>query len=168
MRHLVSLALAAALGACANATDPAAITTSEVDGSSLEITPAKASYGWNEVTQGGVRGTIRNVSDVPLYSNLGDAMSSSEEQEMLYLASADGGVERQTSATAWTRVASPPMIEGSRYVLLRPGQTYQFMAPLTGPGEGGTFRVAVSFRSTLNDEEQAAEGTSYSPTFSIR
>jgi hypothetical protein len=60
------------------------------------------------------------------------------------------------------------MVEGTRFVVLRPGQSYRFIAPVSGTPQTGTFRVAVSFRSTINDEEPATTGTSYSPTFTIR
>ena len=170
-RHLVSLALTfalgGALGACASATDPATVTRTEIDDSALDITLAKSSYGWVETSHEGVRGTVRNVSEAVVYSNVGDAMLISEEQETLYLSSADGVVERQTSTT-WTRVPGLPMVEGTRFVVLRPGRSYHFIAPVSGTPQTGTFRVGVSFRSTIADEEPAQTGTSNSPTFTIR
>jgi hypothetical protein len=177
-RHLVSLALTCALGgalgalgalgACASATDPATVTRTVIDDSALDITLAKSSYGWEEASHEGVRGTIRNVSESAVYSNVGDAMLIAEEQETLYLASADGVVERQASSTSWTRVPGLPMVEGTRFVVLRPGRSYHFIAPVSGTPQTGTFRVGVTFRSTIADEEQARTGTSYSPTFTIR
>ena len=172
-RHLVSLAVTLTFGlgaaSCANATDPATLTRNEIDGSAYSISVAKGTYDWEEASHEGVRGTIRNVTDRELYSNLGDAMVIGAEQQMLYVANfSDGVVERRTSATSWTRVPSLTMVEGTRFVVLRPGQSYTFIAPVAGTPQSGTFRIGISFRSTINDEEPAETGTSYSPAFTIR
>jgi hypothetical protein len=59
-------------------------------------------------------------------------------------------------------------IEGTRFVLLRPGQEYHFIAHVAGTPRLGTYRISVAYRSTMNDEDRATINTGSSPGFEIR
>jgi hypothetical protein len=59
-------------------------------------------------------------------------------------------------------------IEGTRFVLLRPGQEYHFIAHVAGTPRSGTYRISVAYRSTMNDEDRATIDAGSSPGFEIR
>ena len=80
----------------------------------------------------------------------------------------DGAVERRTGENVWVRAETAVAIEGTRLVLLRPGQEYQFIAHVSGTPRPGNYRVGLTYRSTMNDEDRAITGIGYSPGFDIR
>ena len=154
-----------ALSACATASDP----LGKVGPGSLAIEPEKSSYTWSEASADGIRGTIRNTSDRILYSKIGDAFLISVDQDPLLIANfSDGAVERQVAADSWARVPTLYSIEGVRFVVLRPGQTYHFLGQVSGTPQVGTYRVAISYRTSINDEQPSASFTDHSATFTVR
>jgi hypothetical protein len=167
-RFVVGFICTVALVACGTSTgtDPLA---NQFAAGTVVITVDKATYTWDEASTAGVRGTIQNTSDRTVYSNIGDAFNGSMEQDPVLIAhGSDGTVERQVGADAWVRSETAIAIEGTRFVMLRPGQAYHFIAPLAGTPRTGTHRIAVAYRSTINDEERATVGTGRSASFEIR
>lgn len=163
--HWGMLFFASALTACATASDP----LGNPSPGSLAIEPEKSSYTWSEASADGIRGTIRNTSDRILYSRIGDAFLISVDQDPLLIANlSDGAVERQIGSDTWARVPTASSIEGVRFVVLRPGQTYHFIGQLSGTPQDGMYRVAISYRTSINDEEPSRSFTDHSPAFAVR
>ena len=84
------------------------------------------------------------------------------------LRGSDGAIERKNGQNVWAAVETAVAIEGTRFVLLRPGQEYHFIAHVSGASRPGTYRVSITYRSTINDEERATIGRDYSAGFDIR
>ena len=165
--HILLFAVAA-MAACDSATDTPPLTN-EITASSVFVTVDKATYTWEEASTQAIRGKIQNVSESPVYSRIGDAFNSSLEQDPLLIAhGSDGSVERRTEQNGWDRVETAVAIEGTRFVLLRPGQEYHFIAPVAGTPRSGTYRISVAYRSTMNDEEPATITIGSSLGFEIR
>ena len=169
MRHyLVSLLLAAISTSCA---DHAALAPKPLTTGALSIQLDQTSYTTSEASGngGGIRGTIRNNDSRPYYTKLGDAFGGGEEQDQLYIAAfSDGALERETPSASWSAVQAPLLIEGVRFVILKPGRTYRFIATATGDVQPGNYRISVSYRSTIADEEPAVTGKDVSSVFLIR
>jgi hypothetical protein len=168
-QYLVSLLLAAISTSCA---DHAALAPSPpLTTGALSIQLDKMSYAASEASGngGGIGGTIRNNDTRSYYTKLGDAFIAGEEQEQLYIAAfSDGALERETPSASWAMVQGPMLVEGVRFVILRPGRMYRFIATATGDVQPGNYRISVSYRSTIADEEPAVTGKDVSPVFPIR
>jgi hypothetical protein len=142
---------------------------SQIAAGTVVITLDKSTYTWNEASTEGVRGTLRNTSDATVYSKLGDAFNSAIKQDPVFISyGSDGSVERSAGSDQWLKAETAILIEGTKFIMMRPGESYQFIAPLSGTAQSGTYRIAVTHRSTMNDEERAAVKTSYSANFEIR
>ena len=169
MRHyLVSLLLATISSACA---DGAAVGPSGLTTGAPSIQLDKTSYTAAEASGngGGIRGTIVNNDSRSYYTKLGDAFGGGEEQDQVYIAAfSDGALERETPSASWTVVQGPLLVEGVRFVILRPGRTYRFIANATGDVQPGNYRISVTYRSTIADEEPAVTGKDLSGVFPIR
>jgi hypothetical protein len=167
---LVRLLLAVITTACA---DGAAVApSSPLTTGALSIQLDKTSYTPSEASANGgegIRGTIRNNDSRSYYTRLGDAFAAGEEQEQLYIAGfSDGALERETASASWAAVQAPLLVEGVRFVILKPGRTYRFIANATGDVQPGNYRITVSYRSTIADEEPAVTGKDVSAVFQIR
>jgi hypothetical protein len=142
---------------------------SQIVAGTVVVTVAKSTYTWDEASTDGVRGTLKNTSDATIYSKIGDGFNSAIEQDPLYISQfSDGSVERSVGTNEWVKAETAILIEGTRFIVLRPGQSYEFIAPVSGSRQAGTYRIAVTHRSTINDEERATVHTSYSTSFEIR
>jgi hypothetical protein len=168
LRFVVAVGLTVVAMSCSTPVDTTE-PNSQIAAGTVVITLDKSSYTWEEASTDGVRGTLRNTSDATIYSRLGDAFNGAIEQDPLFIShGSDGSVERSAGTNQWLKADMAILIEGTRFIVLRPGQSYQFIAPLSGAARQGTYRIAVTHRSTINDEERAAVNTSYSAIFEIR
>jgi hypothetical protein len=157
------------IAACGTASEPTG-SRHAVDNAVLSIQVEKSSYTWTEATTGGngIRGTIRNTSDRDYYAKLGDAFNGSVDQEPLHIANfSDGTVERETAPGTWISVPGAHLIEGVSVVALRGGRTYDLIAHVSGEPRAGTHRIAVTYRTSL-DDLAAPSFRSTSPSFQIR
>ncbi|MGH7714174.1 MAG: hypothetical protein ACREOG_23035 [Gemmatimonadaceae bacterium] len=137
-------------------------------GSALVITPAKATWTWEEVTMpggSGLRATLRNGSARALTSALGDGFNAEAEQTDLYLAASGGGaVERRDQTGAWQEASLAFLVEGTKPVLLRPGANYALTAFLQGTRRTGSYRIRIDYVASADGVRQS----DYSATFEIR
>ncbi|HZI29133.1 MAG TPA: hypothetical protein VFD64_13280 [Gemmatimonadaceae bacterium] len=158
-----------AVTACDAPTDTLPLTNAITAPGTVVVTVDRATYTWEEAQTQGIRGKIKNTGSSPVYSSIGDAFNSSLEQDPLLIAyGSDGAIERKNGENVWAAVETAVAIEGTRFVLLRPGQEYHFIAHVAGASRPGTYRVSVTYRSRINDEERATIGVDYSAGFDIR
>ena len=142
---------AVAVTACEAPSDTLPLPNAITVAGTVLVTMDKATYTWEEAQTQGIRGKIKNTGSSPVYSSIGDAFNSSLEQDPLLIAQgSDGAIERKNGENVWAAVETAVAIEGTRFVLLRPGQEYRFIAHVAGVRRPGTYRVSITYRSTIN------------------
>jgi len=112
-----------------------------------------------------LRATVFNQNpDQTYFANLGDGFNSSLDQERLYIAEGTGGyVERLTPDGSWLPIPRPLLVEGSRFVALRPRQTYQLVLPAINVGK--IFRLKIEYFDQIDPAPGATPRVDYSTNF---
>jgi hypothetical protein len=135
----------------------------------LKIMTSKTEYTW----QGdglGMQATIHNESDQTYYAKLGDRFNSSIDQENLFVAEGSTGyIERLNSDGSWSAMPRGILIEGVRFVALRPQQTYRLSASLYAwhGNETGQFRIKVEYFDRIDPPPATSPMVDYSNVFTI-
>ncbi len=139
----------------------------------LEITTERLEYSWRAEDLGSsrlVRATLVNKSDQTLYARLGDAMIGSIDQEDLHVAyGSHGHLEQWQAPNSWRELPSGILIEGVRFVALRPQQSHRLLVHLYSlqGNETGQFRVRVDYFERIDPPEGATPQVDYSNVFTI-
>ena len=115
----------------------------------------------------GLEATLRNVTNQTYYANVGDAFNAAVEQDPLLTSSgSDAVVEGKDSYNVWAPLEQGVMIEGTKYVAIRPGKNYRLISVVDAPSFRGQARIRVRYSTTPN-----AAGTitvDYSNVFEVR
>jgi len=115
----------------------------------------------------GLEATVRNNGSQTVYTKAGDTFNSAEEQDPFHTSNdSDAEVEGKNSNGAWTQLDTGIMIEGTKYIALKPGKTYRLISVINAPTFRGQARIRLAY-STVPD----ASGTvavDYSNVFEIR
>ncbi len=115
----------------------------------------------------GLEATLKNTTNQTLYANIGDGFNSAEEQDPLSTSSgSDAVVEGRGANDVWSPLIQGQMIEGTKYVALKPGKTYRLHSVIGAPSFRGQARIRVRYSNTPN-----ATGTvaiDYSNVFEVQ
>jgi hypothetical protein len=139
----------------------------------LSIKTDKHSYRWEPddlTTSGLIYATLKNESDSTLYAMMGDGFNSSIDQQNLYVAQGTGGyIQRQHADGWWEVMPRGWIIEGTRFIALRPGESYRLSAPVHewSGTETGVFRFEVEYFDRIEPEPGALPFVDYSNAFTI-
>jgi hypothetical protein len=139
----------------------------------LEISVQKNEYTWGTEDLGisrQVEATVFNHSEQTYYAMLGDGFNGSLDQETLFVAEGTGGfIERNESDGSWRAMPRGMLIEGTRFVALRPQKSYRLLAYL-GPWQGtetGQFRIKIEYFDQINPPPGNSPQVDYSQVFEI-
>jgi hypothetical protein len=141
--------------------------------SNLEITTQRAEYTWGPEDLGASRqieATVFNHSDRTYYAKLGDGFNSSLNQETLFVAEGTGGfIERDESDGSWRAMPRGMLIEGTRFVALRPQKNYRLMTSLYNwrGDETGQFRIKIEYFDQMDPPPGSSPHVDYSQVFEI-
>jgi hypothetical protein len=139
----------------------------------LEISAQKVEYTWGSEDLGASRqieATVFNHSDRAYYARLGDGFNSSLDQEILFVAEGTGGfIERNKSDDSWRAMPRGMLIEGTRFVALRPQKSYRLLAYLGSwqGNETGQFRIKIEYFDRNDPPPGTAPKVDYSHAFTI-
>ncbi len=142
-------------------------------GGNLEIATERRQYSWHADDLGSsrlVRATLVNKSDQTFYARLGDAMIGSIDQDVLHVAhGSHGHIEQWQAASSWRELPPSILIEGVRFVALRPRQSHRLLAHLYSSqgNETGQFRLRVEYFDRIDPPEGATPKMDYSNVFTI-
>lgn len=119
-----------------------------------------------------VGGTIENQSDTTFYSRLGDGFGPPEQEELSIAANSEGYVEKyDESHDSWFEIdVLPLLIEGSRFVPIKPSKDYTIHAPLekdSDEDEMGTYRIRVNYYEVENPDSTISPFQDFSNVFEI-
>jgi hypothetical protein len=139
----------------------------------LEITTQKVEYTWGPEDLGASRqieATVFNHSVRTYYARLGDGFNSSIDQEILFIAEGSGGsIERYGSEGTWRVMPRSLLVEGTRFVTLRPQKAYRLQAYLGSwrGDEVGQFRIKVEYFERNEPPPGTTPKVDYSHAFTI-
>jgi hypothetical protein len=162
MRHSIAfLAIAALMAACSGGNGGLEVTPQTTE---LQVSVEKSSYARSDldITAGGtgVRGTIRNVGERVLYSNVGDGFNGSLDQDPVHVSNGSDGALERAEGSQWVTVAGAQMIEGTRVVAFRPGRSYTVIAYAGGAVPAGTYRLSIRVRESVDAQQPSARVSS--------
>lgn len=171
LRRIVSASLMTASLACANGSDPVALRNREVHSGFLVITPSRTSYDWNETTTNGtgIVATVKSSSTTTFYAKLGDAFNSALDQPDIFAAEGSSGfIERTGDGINWSQAERAFLVEGVRYIAIRPNQIYTLRAFSSGTKVTGTYRLRIDYQDALDVAGPTRMYRDNSPTFTLR
>jgi hypothetical protein len=97
----------------------------------------------------GLEATLFNSTNRMLYANVGDAFNGADEQNPLVTtAGSDAVVEGKNSYGVWSPLDQGVMVEGTKYVTLKPGTTYRLISIIGAPTFRGQARIRVRYSTT--------------------
>lgn len=184
MRNLLIFSLTILLTAsCTKDTDPVSTSftfnglfSGSLDGDgNLVIKTGRQSYSWeqNESTYTlTVRGTVDNSTETVYYSKTGDGFGPLEQERLFFADNSAGYLERYDSVeSTWREVnLLTVLIEGSRFVPLKPEKQYSFETFLLwreDKEENGIFRLRIDYYDQSEPGEIAKPFKDYSNMFTI-
>jgi hypothetical protein len=165
MRHYFLLVLSSVLIAqCNNVTAPLPSGAA----ANFTIVLVKSDYSQDEASTWGIRATVTNTSkDANFFANVGDGFNSALDQPVIFAAMGTHAIiERQVSGTKWTNANAGALIEGSRFVRLSAGKSYDLEGSIA-PKSPGTYRVRLDY-FTRDDDPTETPHHAYSTMFSVR
>jgi hypothetical protein len=115
-----------------------------------------------------VQATVTNSSaDQSFFSNVGDGYNSALDQPRIYAAlGTHAFIERHIAGMKWADANTAILIEGSRFVVLGAGKTYELEGAIK-PTSPGTYRVRLDYFTRNNDPTEKAR-QAYSATFQVK
>lgn len=140
-------ALAAFIAACA----PELVVPSASAGNLVIRT--QGSIAANAIAFGGagLQATLHNTSSQTFYAKIGDAFNSADEQDPLATSQgSDGVVEGKGAMSSWFPLTQGVMVEGTKYIALKPGKTYQLVSLVAESGYRGQARIRVRYSDAPN------------------
>ncbi|MFN8573651.1 MAG: hypothetical protein U0132_16470 [Gemmatimonadaceae bacterium] len=115
----------------------------------------------------GFEATVRNTGATTVFANVGDAFNSAVEQNPIYTSmGSDAIVEVESNPGTWSSITFSVMVEGTRYIALKPGKTYRLISMADVGAFRGQGRVRVQYNSSADGSGNAF--VDYSNTFEIR
>ncbi len=176
--RVLSVVAALFLWHCAHSTAPSdkgiARLAPQINGSgALQIKTEREDYSWRAEDLGSNRliaATLVNNSDQTFYAILGDAFIANLEQEVLHVAEGSHGhIEQWQASDSWHELPRGILIEGVRFVALRPQQSHRLLAHLYSlqGNETGEFRLRVEYFDRIDPPEGATPRRDYSNVFAI-
>jgi hypothetical protein len=152
-----------ALG-CATVTDPPSGTGE----GKFEIALAQPEFTQREAAEFGIRATVRNLSGQDFFARVGDAFNAALEQQSIFAGVGTHAViERRVSDSQWQNANTGVLVEGSRFVVMRAGKSYQLTGSIA-PNSPGTYRIRLDYTSLNDDPAAVLPFRDYSPTFLVR
>ena len=154
-----------AIAGCATVTGPPA--RDAVD--NFRIVLDRPEYTQDEASDFGIHATVTNTSsDHDFYARVGDAFNSALEQPTIFAARGTHAViERRVSDLVWENANAGVLIEGSRFVMLRAGESYRLMGSIA-PDAPGTYRIRLEYSARNDDPSPTPPFHEYSATFRVR
>lgn len=149
------------------------LTGYENAGGNLEITTPKTEYTWSPEDLGASRqieAAVFNQSDRTYYAKLGDGFNGSLDQETLFVAEGTGGfIERHEPDGSWRAMPRGMLIEGTRFVALRPQKNYRLISSLYNwrGDESGQFRIKIEYFDQIDPPPGNSLRVDYSQIFRI-
>jgi len=138
--------------------------TAALQDGDVTLTTSANSYEWDSGT--GIEATITNHGERPYFARLGDGFNGDMEQAVLFAAAGSDGYVERRDGDSWVPLERLFLIEGVRFVVLKPGSSYTLFAHLTGRKVTGTHRLRVDY---FDSEGGGAKvGEAISPHFVVR
>ena len=165
MRVYVLLVLSSVLIAqCNNVTAPLSSGTA----ASFTIVVAKPEFTQDEASSSGIRATVTNTSkEQNFFSNVGDGYNAALDQPRIFaVVGTHAVIERQGVGMKWSDANVGFLIEGSRFVMLSAGKSYDLEGTIA-PKSPGTYRIRLDY-FTRNDDQTEKPRHAYSTTFRVR
>ena len=147
------------------------------DGSGkLSIETERTVYSWQRGESDKyiiLLGTLKSDEEDTLYSQMGDGFGGTEQDQLFVAANSAGHVENYDPVEKEWRDLDITLllIEGSRFVPIRPDREYMIYAHLavnSNNEEKGQFRIRVDYYSTNDPGSDAVPFYDYSNVFVIR
>ncbi len=143
---------------------------------SLSIKTEKNIYSWQEGESEQiiiVQGSFENRSDETYYSRIGDGFGPPEQDQLFIAGNSAGQIEKyNNSDNSWYEInITGFLIEGSRFVPLKPSKVYSIYAHLTIEKEGedkGKYRLRIDYYDKSDPSEDETPLRDYSNIFEIR
>ena len=120
-----------------------------------------------------IQGTLTNESDSIFYSRLGDGFGPSEQEQLFIACNSEGYIEKYNeSDKSWNeKDLCLYLIEGSRFVSVRPSQDYSIFGHLAknrDENETGIYRIRIDYYDIENPDSIATPYHDYSNSFEIK
>lgn len=131
-------------------------------------------YGDDEIKKRIViQGVLENISGNIYYSKVGDGFNAADEQDPLHIADNSAGYleKYDEKNNSWNEVKLLGfLIEGSRYISMKPSKTYTIHAYLSiglDKEEKGIYRFRIDYYNKGNPDDTVVPFSDYSNTFRI-
>ena len=73
-----------------------------------------------------------------------------------------------SDGSTWSQAERALLVEGVRFIAIRPNQTYTLRSFSGGPKVTGTYRLRIDYQNTLDSAGPTQTYRDYSPTFTVR
>ena len=181
---LLAVGMAAWAASCAVTTSPPAGREDNAPTVAIRIVVHQSVYTPDDASQAGIKATVTNASARNFYARVGDRMNGALDQPNIWAAVGTHAViERLTSSGSsvpgwpgsspgpsqqvWVDANAALLIEGSRYVVLSSGKSYELTGTIA-PHSPGTYRIRLDYSPTNNDASPTLPFHEYSATFEVR
>lgn len=167
MRVAVLLTIGiAGIAGCTTATAPRNLDTNDA-AHNFRIVLDQSEYRRSADERLLIAATVTNSSpDVDFYANVGDGFNAALEQSNIFAArGTHAWIERRTADAGWQDATTSVLIEGSRVVVLRAGQSYRLVGDIA-PIQG-IYRIRLDY-SPVDDSSPPPPLHDYSATFRVR
>lgn len=150
------------------------------DSGKLTIYTDKSVYEWIPDTQDSnpasvlITGTIFHNLKTVFFTRMGDGFNSSDDQDLLYIASGTTAYVQKYDANSktWDNVSEiGPLSAGVRFVTLKNDKTYEVQTYLVNKNNligTGLFRFKVDYYTVMDPSGTDQNYTDYSNIFEIR
>jgi len=120
-----------------------------------------------------IQGTTTNESDSIFYSRLGDGFGPSEQEQLFIACNSEGYIEKFNEFDkSWIeKDLCLYLIEGSRFVPVRPSQDYSIYGHLVknrDENETGIYRIRIDYYDIIKPDSNATPFQDYSNSFEIK
>ena len=145
----------------------------EITAGNLSIRTQKSEYTWGPYDLGSSRqieAIFLNNSKETYYARLGDRFNSDIDQADLFVAEGSNGfIEKFELDGSWRFMPRGVLIEGTRFVELRPEKSYRLFTYLPWQEkETGNFRIKLEYYHQIDPPPDANPLIDYSNIFSIK
>jgi hypothetical protein len=119
-----------------------------------------------------VQGTLENRAESTYYSKIGDGFGPSEQDQLFIAENSSGRIEKYNkSDNSWYEInIAGLLIEGSRFVPLKPSNVYSIYAYLyinKNNEEKGKYRLRIAYYGNSNPGDDETPFRDYSNSFEI-
>ena len=160
---------------CSEDNNPINTSVSESGYKKLSINTDTTTYTWQDGESKDyiiIQGTISNESDTIFYSRLGDGFGPLEQEQLIIACNSEGYIEKYNeSDNSWNeKDICLYLIEGSRFVPVKPSQVYSFISHLeksSDENETGKYRIRIDYYNIENPDSILTPFHDYSNTFEL-